>query len=204
MSYPPVGFNGYVNLFSDPAQSFEGWPLGTNANPYPANAAAALNAARGYYEAIFTNSNGELIPDAPTLQRGTQRGRSLDLFFDEITPPLGTPVDTNLQRRVLYAADCGGNNTELGFSSPITLSGLSRGASHTCVVYSLTDYAVSDASNAKTVFMEKLNYTIQASANDGGAISPSGSVQVEEGQSQTFSFGPGLRLPTWSNGWWHL
>ena len=46
MSYPPVGFYGYVNLFSDPAQSFEGWPLGTNANPYPANAAAALNAVR--------------------------------------------------------------------------------------------------------------------------------------------------------------
>ena len=191
MSYPPAGiFTGYVNLFSDPDYFYDGWRLGTTAAPYPADSTNALNVAAPFYANIFSNTNAELIPESPELVSVSQRGTFADVFFNEVDAPVGTPVDANLERRLLYLADCGNNSAQLGYGSPITISGLARGQSHSCVVYALTDYAGSSASNTKSVFMEKLTYTIQASASAGGEISPAGSIEVKEGDSISFDLSP--------------
>ena len=199
MAYPPAGiFTGYVNLFSDPDRFIDGWRLGTTLAPYPADSTNALNVVAPFYANIFSNTNEELIPASPELISVSQRGTLADVFFNEVGAPVGTPVDANLDRRLLYLADCGNNGAQLGYGSPISISGLERGRSHSCVVYAVTDYAASSASNSKSIFMEKLSYTIQADAGTGGEISPAGSVRVEEGQDISFNLTPseGYRLNT--------
>ena len=177
--------------FSDPDVTLNGYALGTREEPYPANAVSVLNQVRDNYANIFSNSNEELVPDAPVLRSVVQSGRDIRLDFDYVEAPFGTPIygTTRGLRRLAYLATCGGKE-ELSLTSPITITGFDTDESYDCEVYAFTDYAISDSSGKQSIYMQLLSLSVAASKSGSGSITPNGNITVTENDRLTFDLVP--------------
>ena len=110
----------------------------------------------------------------------------------------GTPI-TNLGGYKVYTGTASGSysqNVDVGNVTSYTLSGLNDGTTY---YFAVTAY---DATGDVSGFSNQVSYTtptatadqlctpITASAGSGGSISPSGSVAISQGLSQTFTITP--------------
>ena len=177
--------------FSDPDATLNGYSLGTREEPLHADAVSVLNQVRDNYANIFSNSDEELVPDAPVLRSVVQSGRDIQIDFDYVEAPFGTPIygTTRGLRRLAYLATCGGKE-ELSLTSPITITGFDTDQSYDCEVYSFTDYAISDSSGKQSIYMQLLSLSVSASKSGSGSITPSGSITVTENDRLTFDLVP--------------
>jgi hypothetical protein len=168
-----------------------GVPIGTDAPPYPANAVDALNAVKANYAAIYNDVNDELIPNTPTWREIRQRGRSIEIFFDAVSSPIGTPVTgtTSGLRIVGYTASCGGEMA-ISTTSPVRVTGLETDQAYDCTLVAFTPYAVSAPTPNRSFYLQPLQISIDASSSGNGTISPSGRVSATERSKVSFTLTP--------------
>ena len=181
MSYPGLGFNGYLPFLSNPDISLSGISLGVpigQANE--AHAAQAVANVSAYYEAILSNGNVDLSPPPPSLESYTSTSNSVTLTFQP-RRNFGQALPT------LFSANCGGSVVSSS-SSPITVRGLAADTSYSCFVRSSNQYGTSDASDSLSVVTEPgETFNITPSSGSGGSISPSTVQVVSRGEVRSFS-----------------
>jgi uncharacterized repeat protein (TIGR02543 family) len=152
----------------------------------------------GTYKVIITNVAGidssktvlSVLPPAPTISGITTGDGTAAVTWAAVTGA----TSYNLY----YAQGAMVDKTTLtkvtGAVSPATVSSLTNGSQYAFAVSSVTASGESPLSAVMTATPQV--YTITASAGTGGSISPTGSVRVVSGASQTFiiTVGPGYTL----------
>ena len=184
MSYPDLGFDGYVPFLSNPDITIDGEPLGVPVGEVnEAYAALAVAQVAPYYEAIFDNgAGGDLLIPLPPILTGLTSGIStIDISFFGYRH-YGQPFPP------LFTATCG-DKTASGPSSPLTLEGLSPGTSYKCSVTATNEWGTSVASSSDTI-ATLTTYVVTPFADNGGAISPATAQTVVESSAINFTVTP--------------